>query len=81
MGVTLSIRNVPERLARDLKRRAARHGRSLQSELLAVLEEVASRERPLTPAQVLARARKLGLSRRVRSVRVIRAARDAGTRR
>ncbi len=40
--VTLSIKNVPERMVKQLRRKAAMHKRSLQGELLAVLEEAAS---------------------------------------
>ncbi len=38
MTVTLSIKNVPEELAQRLKERAARNHRSLQGELMAILE-------------------------------------------
>ena len=38
MTVTLSIKNVPEELAQRLKDRAARNHRSLQGELMAILE-------------------------------------------
>ena len=41
MTVTLSIKNVPDELARRLKQRAARHHRSLQGELLAIVEAAA----------------------------------------
>ncbi len=41
MTVTLSIKNVPEELAQRLKDRAARNHRSLQGELMAILELVA----------------------------------------
>lgn len=39
--VTLSIKRVPETLVKRLKRKAALHKRSLQGELLALLEEAA----------------------------------------
>ena len=42
MAVTLSIKKVPEKLVKQLKRKAAIHKRSLQGELLAILEEAAS---------------------------------------
>ena len=42
MPVSLSIKNVPEALAARLRERAARNHRSLQGELLAILEEAAS---------------------------------------
>ena len=40
MTVTLSIMNVPDDLAQRLKERAARNHRSLQGELMAILESV-----------------------------------------
>jgi plasmid stability protein len=40
MTVNLSIKNVPEDLAQRLKERAARNHRSLQGELMAILEAV-----------------------------------------
>ena len=38
MGVSLSIKDVPEALAERLRRRAARNHRSLQRELMAIVE-------------------------------------------
>jgi plasmid stability protein len=45
MPVTLSIKNVPDDLAQRLRDRAARHHRSLQGELLTIIEAAA---RPTT---------------------------------
>jgi plasmid stability protein len=42
MAVTLSIKNVPAALVKRLKRKAAMHKRSLQAELIAILEEATS---------------------------------------
>jgi antitoxin FitA len=39
MAVTLSIKNVPDELAQRLKERAARNHRSLQGELMAIIED------------------------------------------
>jgi plasmid stability protein len=39
MPVTLTIKQVPERLARKLRARAAAHHRSLQGELMVILNE------------------------------------------
>jgi plasmid stability protein len=41
MAVSLSVKNVPEELAERLRRRAARNHRSLQRELLSILEAAA----------------------------------------
>ncbi|WP_425157931.1 FitA-like ribbon-helix-helix domain-containing protein, partial [Candidatus Binatus sp.] len=59
MTVTLSIRNVPAALVKRLKRKAAIHKRSLQGELIAILEEAASPSR-LTVDELWQRARRLG---------------------
>ncbi len=39
MSVNLSIKEVPEELADRLRQRAARHHRSLQGELMAIIEQ------------------------------------------
>ena len=50
MSVTLSVENVPEELAAKLQERARRFRRSLQGEILMILEKAAvepeSKERP-----------------------------------
>lgn len=58
----LSIKNAPDDIVNRLKRRAARNHRSLQGELLAILDEAVGPESPLTPAAVLDETRRLGLS-------------------
>ena len=42
MSVNLSIKNVPETLAAKLRKRAERNHRSLQGELMAILENAAT---------------------------------------
>ncbi|HEY1914428.1 MAG TPA: Arc family DNA-binding protein [Streptosporangiaceae bacterium] len=44
------IRNVPERVSAALRERAARHGQSMQQELLAILEAAAAEEPPQVQA-------------------------------
>ena len=61
MPVNLSIKNVPDELADRLRRRAVASHRSMQGELMAILERALTPREPLTPRQVLERARKLGL--------------------
>ena len=78
MSVNLSIRNVDERIVERLRRRAARNHRSLQGELLAIIEEQALASPRLTPAEVLRAARREGLKPRREAVKIIRASRDAG---
>lgn len=55
MTQTLTIRNVPDALARKLKARAERNHRSLQGEVMAILVQASSAgtaEQPVAPYQV-----------------------------
>ena len=61
MPVNLSIKNVPDHLAEALRLRAAASQRSMQGELMAILERALQEERQLTPAAVLARVRELAI--------------------
>ena len=75
----MSVKNVPVDLAARLKERAARNNRSLQGELLAILDEAGTGR--LSLAEVAAIARQLGLKGRAgESTRIIREARDASSR-
>jgi len=78
MPVNLSIKNAPDAVVRRLKARAARNHRSLQGELMALVEAAAREEEAgvLTPAQVLARIRAAGVRSPADSVRVIRSLRE-----
>lgn len=77
MPANLSIKNVPDQILKRLRRRAARHHRSLQGELLAIIEEKVLSEGLLTVDDVLARVRRLGLRTPSESARMIRKDRDA----
>ena len=81
MAVTLSIKNVPDDVATALRQRAARHHRSLQGELLALLHDAAAAELRLTPSEILERARALRLPAGPRAVAIVRRDRDARSRR
>lgn len=74
MSVTLSIKNAPEAVVRQLKRRALRHHRSLQGELLALVEAAAREEEAglLSAAELLDAARAAGVGSRGRSVALVR---------
>ena len=74
--MNLSIKNAPERVVARLRERARRHHRSLQGELLAILEAAAREDRPATPAEVLAEVRRLGVETPAEAVSIVRAARD-----
>jgi antitoxin FitA len=77
MPVNLSIKNAPDEIVRRLRERASRHHRSLQGELLAILEECVRAEERLTPDDLLAETRLLKLHTPSESTAMIRADRDA----
>jgi plasmid stability protein len=74
--VNLSIKRVPERLVSQLRRRAAAHHRSLQGELLNVLEEAVSPKRR-TISEVRATLLTLGVKTADEATEIIRRERDA----
>jgi plasmid stability protein len=75
MPVNLSIKNAPDEIVERLRRRAARNHRSLQGELMAIIEAAVEAE-PSPVDQVLAQVRKLGLQSPSESAAMIRADRD-----
>jgi plasmid stability protein len=75
--VNLSIKNVPEDVAEILRRRAARNRRSLQGELLALIEDAARREEINGIDRVVEEVKRLGITPRSESVAIIRADRDS----
>lgn len=76
MSVNLSIKNAPDDLVRRLKARAERHHRSLQGEMMAILEAAVREPEQLTPAQLLAQVRQLGLSSPAEAAAMVREDRD-----
>jgi plasmid stability protein len=52
MSVNLSIKDVPRDLAERLRQRAARHHRSLQGELMSIIEQAAAEPGPARAAAV-----------------------------
>jgi antitoxin FitA len=76
MPVNLSIKNVPDAIAVKLKERAARHHRSLQGELMAIIEEAIKEQPRLTLDEIWERGNRLGLSTPSESVQMIRKDRD-----
>ena len=76
MPVTLSIKNARDDVVRRLKARAARNHRSLQGELLAIIEEAVRDEVPLEPRDVLAEVQRLGLRTPAESAQMVREDRD-----
>lgn len=76
MPINLSIKNAPDAVVTRLRQRAERHHRSLQGELLAIIEEAVWPERDLSPAELLAEIRQLGLRTPADSAGIVRADRD-----
>ncbi len=78
MPTNLSIKNAPDHVVERLRKRAERHHRSLQGELLAIIEDAVRSDQPLTPAQLLIEVRGLGLGlgTSAESAAIIRADRD-----
>ena len=78
MSVNLSIKNAPDDVVQRLRARAQRHHRSLQGELMAIIEAAVREEHPDTPAAILAEVRRLGVQTPAESAAIVRADRDAG---
>jgi plasmid stability protein len=77
MPVNLSIKNAPDDIVSRLRARAERNHRSLQGELLAILEEAVGKEPALSVEEVLREVSRLGLKTGSESADLIRADRDA----
>jgi plasmid stability protein len=74
--MNLSIKNAPNDVVERLRRRAERHHRSLQGELLAIIEAAAWEEQAVAPADVVAEVRRLGLQTPAEAAALVRADRD-----
>jgi plasmid stability protein len=74
--MNISIKNVPEEIVASIRARAKRHHRSLQGELLAVLEESLTARR-LSSQELFARVKDLGLRTGPDSATFVREDRDA----
>ena len=74
---SLTIRNIPKAVLERLRTRAGRHRRSMQGEVLAILESAAA-EAPLrrNAAEILHRIRGLGVATPDEATGMIRADRD-----
>lgn len=77
MSVNLSIKNVPDEIAAALRVQAKEHHRSLQGELLAVLEESVRPKRKLSVDEIYRRVKASGLRTAGDSVEIIREMRDS----
>ena len=74
--MNLSIKNVPDEVVQRLRQRAARQRRSLQGELLAIIEQAVQPEHELSPSELLTEVRGLGLRTPADSAAIVRAERD-----
>jgi len=79
MGVNISIKNVPAEKLEQLKERAKRNHRSLQGELLALIDSAvgAPPQGTMTIEELVAQGRRLGLKTPDESTRWIRELRDS----
>ena len=77
MAISLSIKNVPPDVVERLRKRAERNRRSLQGELLDLVERAADEAPVLSAREVYERAKRLNLPRGEPSVDIIRKMRDA----
>ena len=78
MPASLSIKNVPDDVVERLRDRAKRNRRSMQGELLDVVERAANEASPLTIQELHERVKRLNLPKTPRSVDIIRKMRDGG---
>jgi plasmid stability protein len=76
MPVNLSIKNAPDYIVERLRERAGQHHRSLQGELLAIIEAAVREDRPAAPAEILAEVRLLSLHTPNEAADLVRADRD-----
>ena len=76
MGVNLSIKNTPEPVVAALRERARRNHRSLQGELMAIVEQAAAERPPPDLKAIMAKIREIGVSSTTSSVEIVREMRD-----
>ncbi|MCB8876445.1 FitA-like ribbon-helix-helix domain-containing protein [Acidisoma silvae] len=74
--MTLSIKNAPDDVVQRLRERAERHHRSLQGELLSIIEAAAQEPAATNVAELRAEIRLLDLQTPSESVAILRADRD-----
>jgi antitoxin FitA len=77
MAASLSIKNVPDAVVERLRKRAERNRRSLQGELLDLVERAADETPLLTARELYDRAKRRKLPTGPSSVEIVRQMRDA----
>jgi plasmid stability protein len=75
MPVNLSVKNVPDELASLLRERARRHQRSMQGELLVILEQALAPQ-PVTIEELRREVQARALATPSESAAMVRADRD-----
>jgi plasmid stability protein len=76
MSVNFSIKNVPDEIAEQIKSRAAKNHRSLQGELMSIIEAAVAKNETMTPSELLREIRSLELSTPAESRDMVRDDRD-----
>jgi plasmid stability protein len=76
MSVNMSIKAVPDDIIRRLRLRAERNHRSLQGEVMAILEDAVRPSSALAPDEVLVAVRRLRVATPSESAAMIREDRD-----
>lgn len=76
MAVNLSIKNAPEHIVAALRERARRNHRSLQGELMAIVEAAANEPKPFDLEAVMEQLKGIRLNTETSSVEIVREMRD-----
>jgi plasmid stability protein len=76
MPINLSIKNVPDELAAQVKKRAAKNHRSLQGELVAIIESAVKNDKLLSPLEYLDVIKSMNLNTSSESTAIVRGDRD-----
>jgi plasmid stability protein len=77
MGVDMTIRDIPDSVAAEIRRRAAEHHRSPENEARGILTAGVAKPGPLTIQDLLAEVQAIGLHTPSDSAAIVREARDA----
>jgi len=79
MGVNISIKNVPEEKVELLRQRAKINHRSLQGELMAIIDQATMTvpKKPMTVSEFATYVRSFGITTKDEAVRMIREDRDS----
>jgi len=80
MPVDISIKGVPDALAEALRRRAAAHNRTVEEEVIAILEAAIGRGRTLTASGLRSPSESVAIIREDRDTDHGRSRPDAGER-